>query len=61
MPQTKTCVWVIRPRSPTNPDGVHCNRPTRYRMIEDDDGFKRREYSPFCEHHAKLAAEQPDD
>ena len=59
------CVWVIETWKP-NPGAamtppVYCHKPTKYKMVEDDDGNKVRRYESFCDEHVESVNNQLAD
>jgi len=52
-----TCCWILRAAEP-GVDAAYCGKPTRYKMVRDDDDNLVREYKHFCdEHQAKVDAD----
>ena len=50
-----TCVWVLA-------DGSLCDKPTKYKIVKDDDENNVRKYDAFCpEHRARIDANPPSD
>lgn len=49
------CSWVLVTAKPDRAP-VICRKPTRWKMVRDDDGNLVRKYEPFCDEH-KTAAE----
>lgn len=60
MPQNGKCVWVERPAAP-GVTPIYCRKPTRYKMVDHEDGTKYREYSHLCPEHEAEAAKFPDN
>lgn len=52
-----TCCWVHSPAS-LGVNAIYCGTETRYRMVPDDDGVRRRKYDSFCEVHRDAAEAQ---
>ena len=48
----RTCCYVLSGAKNGIP-ATYCGRPTKYKMVRDDDGNSYRKYEAFCEEHSQ--------